>query len=68
MPAPKPSASRRVMTFREWCELNSISSWTGRRLLQRGDGPKLTHLSDNRIGVREDHNAEWQDRRIRESA
>jgi predicted DNA-binding transcriptional regulator AlpA len=66
MPAAKPSASRRVMPFREWCELNSISEDTGQRLVARGDGPKLTKLSARRLGVREDHNAEWQDRRIRD--
>ena len=68
MPAAKPTASRRVMTFREWCELNSIAKNTGRRLMARGEGPRITRLSENRIGIREDHNAEWQDRRIRDSA
>jgi hypothetical protein len=56
------------MTFREWCELNSFSEDTGRRLLARGDGPQITQLSDRRQGIREDHNAEWQDRRIRDRA
>jgi hypothetical protein len=68
MPAAKPPASRRVMTFREWCELNSFSEDTGRRLLARGDGPQITQLSYRRQGIREDHNAEWQDRRIRDRA
>jgi hypothetical protein len=58
-------ASRRVLTFAEWCEINAFSQSTGRRIINSGDGPKITQLSANRIGVREDHNAEWQDGRVR---
>jgi predicted DNA-binding transcriptional regulator AlpA len=55
-----------MLTLRQWCELNSFSKHTGQRLIARGDGPKITQLSARRIGIREDHNAEWQDRRIRD--
>jgi predicted DNA-binding transcriptional regulator AlpA len=55
----------RVFNFKEWCQLNGFSRNTGRRLLESGSGPKITQLSDRRIGIREDHNAEWQDARVR---
>jgi hypothetical protein len=56
---------RRVLSFKQWCEVNGFSAATGRRILQSGSGPKVTQLSPNRIGIREDHNAEWQETRIR---
>jgi predicted DNA-binding transcriptional regulator AlpA len=56
---------KRVFKFKEWCELNGFSQDTGFRLLRAGKGPKVTQLSDRRIGIREDHNAEWQDARVR---
>jgi predicted site-specific integrase-resolvase len=56
---------KRVFKLKEWCELNGFSYHTGHRLLQSGRGPKITQLSDRRIGIREDHNAEWQDARVR---
>ena len=58
--------SRRVMTLRAWCELNGFSLPTGRRIIASGRGPKITQLGERRVGIREDHNAEWQDSRIRE--
>jgi predicted DNA-binding transcriptional regulator AlpA len=61
-------SSRRVMSFRDWCDLNNFSIPTGRRLIASGKGPKITQLGERRIGIREDHNAEWQDSRIRDSA
>jgi hypothetical protein len=56
--------SRRVMSFRAWCDLNNFSIPTGRRIIASGEGPKITQLASRRIGIREDHNAEWQDSRI----
>jgi predicted DNA-binding transcriptional regulator AlpA len=56
---------QRVFKFKEWCELNGFSQDTGFRLLRSGRGPKITQLSDRRIGIREDHNSEWQDARVR---
>lgn len=57
--------SRRVLSFRAWCALHGFSPDTGRRILASGKGPKVIQLSDRRIGIREDHNAEWQESRIR---
>jgi hypothetical protein len=56
----------RVLTFSQWCELNALSTWTGRRLLRAGRGPKILQLSDRRIGVTLRANAEWQRARERD--
>jgi predicted DNA-binding transcriptional regulator AlpA len=63
-PQPYSRYARRIMSFRAWCELNGFSIPTGRRIIGSGDGPKVTQLGLRRIGIREDHNAEWQDSRI----
>jgi predicted DNA-binding transcriptional regulator AlpA len=55
----------RVMSLREWCELNNLSVATGRRIIAAGEGPKVMQLGERRVGVREDHNIEWQESRIR---
>jgi hypothetical protein len=60
-----PRYFQRVLTFKEWCKLNGFSERTGLRILNSGDGPKITQLSARRIGIREDHNAEWQERCVR---
>jgi hypothetical protein len=36
---------QRVMTFRQWCDLNGFSKDTGRRLIKAGQGPKILQLS-----------------------
>jgi predicted DNA-binding transcriptional regulator AlpA len=54
----------RVLSFAKWCEAAGFSTRTGRRIVERGEGPKITKLSDQRIGVREDHAHEWLEGRI----
>jgi predicted DNA-binding transcriptional regulator AlpA len=54
----------RVFSFNKFCELSGFSPRTGHRLIKSGDGPKITRLSDRRIGIREDHYREWLDRRV----
>ena len=49
----------RIMTIREWCERTTVSEVTGWRILKSGNGPTVTRISQRRIGIREDHNAEW---------
>ena len=49
----------RVLSFRQWCELNGISARTGRRILKSDSGPIITQLSPRRIGITLAHNAEW---------
>jgi predicted DNA-binding transcriptional regulator AlpA len=55
----------RVLSFPEWCALNSLSVATGRRLVKAGNGPRVLQLSPHRIGVRESDNAAWQASRAR---
>jgi predicted DNA-binding transcriptional regulator AlpA len=55
----------RVLTFRMWCEVNSFSLATGRRVLKSGHGPPVLQLSPRRIGIRESDNRAWQASRAR---
>ena len=54
-----------VLTFHEWCQLNRISVRTGRRIIDRGEGPVITQLSPYRIGISVGANAAWQKSRAR---
>jgi hypothetical protein len=59
---------RRMLSFTEWCVLNDLSPDVGRRILgglTSISPPKITQISDRRIGIRADHNAEWQDAQVR---
>jgi hypothetical protein len=56
----------RVLSFRDWCELNSISLSTGRRILASGNGPEVTQLSPRRIGITNANNRAWLESRARE--
>jgi hypothetical protein len=49
-----------VLTFAEWCALNSFSIATGRRIKNSGKGPQFVRLSARRIGVTVRVNREWQ--------
>jgi hypothetical protein len=55
----------RVMSFRDWCALNSFSVSTGRRILAGADGPVVTQLSPRRIGITFGANRAWQQSRVR---
>jgi hypothetical protein len=55
----------RVLTKRQWCELNGFSSWTGERLLKSGKGPVITQISDRRVGITVANNRAWQKSRER---
>jgi hypothetical protein len=54
-----------VLTFPQWCELNSISPRTGRRVLASGNGPLVTELGPKRIGITVGDNHSWQASRKR---
>jgi hypothetical protein len=54
-----------VLTFHEWCQLNRISTRTGRRIIKSGTGPTVTQLSPRRIGISVGNNAAWQAARER---
>ena len=63
--APSFLNDDRILSFRQWCELNGISEKTGRRLLARGAGPQVTKLTDKKIGIAVRHNRSWQEARAR---
>jgi hypothetical protein len=56
---------QRVMTIPQWCEINGFSIWTAQRLIKAGKGPKITQISDRRIGVTVANNRAWQKSRER---
>ena len=62
---PLALAESRVMTFPEWCAINGFSQRTGRRLIQRGEGPIITQLSAHRIGVTIANDRAWKASRER---
>jgi hypothetical protein len=59
------SNDHRVLSFRQWCELNGFSPATGRRIIAAGNGPVVTQLSPRRIGITIANNARWQESRAR---
>ena len=57
-----------ILTLKQWCAFNSISERTGARILKPDydkPKPKVTQLSEHRIGVRVRDNRLWQDARGR---
>jgi hypothetical protein len=58
----------RVMSFIEWCDLNSFSRSTGQRILAGGKGPRFIQLSEKRKGVTVGENRRWQESRLIEPA
>jgi predicted DNA-binding transcriptional regulator AlpA len=55
----------RVLTLREWCQLNGFSLATGHRIIKSGAGPIITQLSLRRIGITLANNKKWQASRER---
>jgi predicted DNA-binding transcriptional regulator AlpA len=55
----------RVLSLRQWCEVNGISISTGRRIIESGNGPTFLQLSARRIGVTVAANRAWQESRAR---
>jgi hypothetical protein len=68
-PRRKPSGHDlepdRVLTFKQWCELNGIAARTGRRILAGPSPPRVIQLTDRRIGIRVGDNRRWQESRMR---
>jgi hypothetical protein len=54
-----------VLTFQQWCLLNTLSKATGKRILDSGSGPLVTELGVRRIGITVGNNAAWQRSRTR---
>ncbi len=57
----------RVLTFDQWCELNSFSRKTGQRIVAAGKGPNFIKLSERRKGVTVAENRRWQASRLIEA-
>jgi hypothetical protein len=55
----------RVLTFREFCQINGIAPRTGRRIIDGPNPPAITRLSERRIGITVRANREWQASRTR---
>ena len=56
---------QQVLTFGEWCLLNSISPKTGRRILKAPGGPVVTQLTTKQIGITVAADREWKARHAR---
>ena len=56
---------QQVLTFGEWCLLNSISPKTGRRISKAPGGPVVTQLTTKRIGITVAADREWKARHAR---
>ena len=67
-PSPTIFDDDRVLSFKQWCEINGFSRSTGQRLIAAGNGPRFIQLSEKRIGVRVGENRRWQDSRLIETA
>ena len=63
--APNDDDLDQVLTFRQWCALNTLSIRTGRRILASGAGPVITKLSSHRVGITRRNNRSWQASRQR---
>jgi predicted DNA-binding transcriptional regulator AlpA len=62
---PTTLDSQRVLSFKQWCDLNNLSLATGHRLLDSGKGPEIIRLSPRRIGVTVAANRAWQEARTK---
>jgi|SRR6516225_9997578 hypothetical protein len=54
-----------VLTFQQWCLLNTLSKATGKRILDSGAGPIVTELGVRRVGITVGNNSTWQQSRSR---
>jgi len=62
---PLTAEEQRVLTLREWANLNSLSFGTAKRIFAEGRGPTTVQLSKRRVGVRMIDNRIWQEARLR---
>ena len=54
-----------MLSFHDWCRLNRFSERTGRRVLSGPNGPRVTMLSERRIGITVGNNRQWMESRER---
>jgi len=57
---------QKILTVKQWAELNAISLWSAKKLIREGNGPRVVQLGERRIGIRVIDNARWQEQRIRD--
>ena len=57
---------QKILTVKQWAELNAISLWSAKKLMHEGNGPRVVQLGQRRIGIRVIDNARWQEQRIRD--
>jgi len=57
---------QKILTVKQWAELNAISLWSAKKLMREGNGPRVVQLGQRRIGIRVIDNARWQEQRIRD--
>jgi hypothetical protein len=62
---PAGNDDDQVLSVPQWCALNSLSLRTGRRILASKDRPRITQLSERRIGIRRIDNRRWVESRAR---
>jgi hypothetical protein len=58
----------RIIPWRAWCASKGFTVDTGRRLRERGEGPRIVRISDRRIGVTVRDDREWTLARIKDDA
>jgi hypothetical protein len=52
-----------VLTFHEWCAINSFSERQGQRIIHAPGGPVVTQLSTRMIGISRRNNRLWLESR-----
>jgi predicted DNA-binding transcriptional regulator AlpA len=58
----------RVIAFKDWCSRVGIHRVTGHRWIAKGKAPKITRLSERKLGVRERDHMAWLDAHAMNSA
>jgi hypothetical protein len=64
-PIPPIVSDDQVLTFPQWCAVNTLGLRTGRRVISGPNGPIVTEMSANRIGITVGNNRAWQNSRAR---
>jgi predicted DNA-binding transcriptional regulator AlpA len=55
----------RILSLRQWADINNFSLRTAQRLVDSADAPPIVQLTTRRIGIRESDAAAWQAARVR---
>lgn len=63
MPTTATTQADRVESLGEFADRTGMSMSTLRRLIDRGEGPVVTRLSERKVGIRSSHGDVWLDSR-----